>query len=202
MLERKYDQKLRIRTDGIKELEEKNHNRYEATPYEALDTLFQTYTLNRGDSVVDYGCGRGRAMFYMHHHFQVPVTGIEADDATFEEALKNKSSYFYDIAKDEPSINFEYGLAEMYEVKPMDNRFYFFNPFSLPIFKKAIYNILQSVNNNQRTVEVILYYPLPEFKHFLASNTPFECINKVNVPKIHGKHGMFAIYRYSGQVTI
>lgn len=201
MLERKYDQKLRIRTDGVRELDVKHHNRYEATPYEALDTFFRVYKLHENDRVVDFGCGRGRAMFYMHHHFQVPVTGIEADDLTFEEALQNKTSYLYGRSENEPSIQFEYGLAEMYEIKPDDNRFYFFNPFTLPIFKKVVYNILQSVNKKSRTVELILYYPLPEFNHFLQSNTPFELINQVKVPKIHGKYGKFAIYRYVGETN-
>jgi len=138
-------------------------------------------------------------MFYIHHHFNVPVTGVEADDETYDEALLNKKSYLYNQDQDLPPIHFEYGLAEMYEVKPGDNRFYFFNPFELPIFRKVVYNILQSVNEDPRTVELILYYPLPEFKHFLHSRTPFELINEFTVPKIHGKYGRFAIYRYNGE---
>lgn len=196
MLERKYDRKLQIRTTGVRELNIKHHNRCEATPYEALDVLFKSYTLKQGDHVVDFGCGRGRAMFYIHHYFQVPVTGIEADDETFEEALKNKESYMFGRSENEPPLEFEFGLAEMYEVKRSDNRFYFFNPFALPIFKKVIYNILTSVNKHPRTVELILYYPLSEFRHFLQSRTPFELINQITVPNIHGKHGKFAIFRY------
>jgi|SRR5699024_10921888 len=199
MLERKYDKKLSIRTDGIKELQEKNHNRVESTPYEALDVLCHHYSLKEGDQLVDYGCGRGRAMFYLHDRFNVGVTGIEADDATYDEALLNKRSYLYHKGEDTSSIHIEYGLAEMYEVQEADNRFYFFNPFELPIFRKVVYNILQSVNEHPRTVELIMYYPLPEFKHFLQSRTPFEVINEFTVPKIHGKYGRFAIYRYQGE---
>lgn len=199
MLERKYDEKLRIRTSGVKELKEKHHNRVEATPYEALEVLYRNYTLGEEDQVVDFGCGRGRAMFYIHHHFNVPVTGVEADDETFDEVLLNKKSYLYNRPDDEPPISIEYGLAEMYEIKPKDNRFYFFNPFELPIFRKVVYNILQSVNEHPRTVELILYYPLSEFKHFLSSRTPFELINQIPVPRIHGKYGKFAIYRYDGE---
>lgn len=199
MLERKYDQKLKVRTTGIKELEEKHHNRVEATPYEALDVLSRKYSFHEGDQIVDFGSGRGRVAFYLHHHFNVPVTGIEADDETYEEALLNKRSYFYNCKDQEISIEFEYGLAEMYEIKPEDNKFYFFNPFELPIFKKVVYNILQSVNTYPRTVELILYYPLPDFKHFLNSRTPFDLINQITVPKIHGKYGKFSIYRYDGK---
>ncbi|HLS36406.1 MAG TPA: SAM-dependent methyltransferase [Bacillota bacterium] len=198
MLERKYDQALRIRTSGVKELQEKHHNRVESTPYEALDVLTRKYTFHKDDQVVDFGCGRGRALFYIHHHFNVPITGIEADDETFDEILLNKKSYMYEREGATPPITLEYGLAEMYEIKKEDNKFYFFNPFELPIFRKVVYNILQSVNEHPRTVELILYYPLSEFKHFLQSRTPFELINQFDVPRIHGKYGKFAIYRYDG----
>lgn len=198
MLERKYDQKLNIRTSGIKELKEKNHNRVEPTPYEALEVLVRNYRLEEGDRLVDFGCGRGRVMFYLHDYFNVAITGVEADDQTIDEALLNRRSYLYHKENPAP-LKIEYGLAEMYEISPEDNRFYFFNPFELPIYKKVIYNILQSVNKHPRRVELIMYYPLPEFKHFLHSRTPFELIQEFPVPKIHGKYGRFAIYRYEAE---
>ena len=44
--------------------------------------------LDKSDSVVDFGCGRGRVAFYIHNRFHVPVTGIEANDKTYEEGFK------------------------------------------------------------------------------------------------------------------
>lgn len=197
MSERKYDRSLRIQTLGIRELEEANHNRYEATPYVALDKLVEEYKINETDKLVDFGCGRGRSMFYFHHHFHIPVTGIEADDKTFDEALDNKASYRHEAGHIEAPIYFEYGLAENYELNKEDNLFYFFNPFSLTIFKKIVENILQSVKAHPRTVDIIFYYPLNEFMQFLQKDTPFELITQINVPGIHGEHGKFAIYRTS-----
>src|SRR5690625_4393353 len=198
MNERKIDQTLNIRTNGIREQsddEAAHHNRYEATPYVALDELFKVYKIDKNDSLVDFGCGRGRTMFYIHHHFHIPVTGIEANDKTFEEALSNKSSYRHIAGHISAPINFQYGLAEDFEICEEDNLFYFFNPFSLNIFKKVVYNIMNSINKNNRTIDMILYYPLPEFKMFLKKNTSFEIINKIKVPKIHGKYGKFVVYR-------
>jgi len=200
MEERKYDHQLNIRTVGVREQsyhEAAHHNRYEATPYKALDELFKIYKISENDKLIDFGCGRGRTMFYVHHRFQIPVTGIEANDKTFEEALNNKKSYRYIARHIGAPINFLFGLAEDIEIHENDNLFYFFNPFSLKIFKKVVYNILGSVSKDQRTIEMILYYPLPEFKRFLKKNTPFEIINKIKVPGIHGKYGKFLIYRYS-----
>src|SRR5690625_795810 len=102
MNERKYDHELNISTVGIREQsqrEAKHHNRYEATPYAALDELFKVYKIDENHKLIDFGCGRGRTMFYIHHRFNIPVTGIEANDKTFEEALSNKTSYRY-VAED------------------------------------------------------------------------------------------------------
>ena len=67
------------------------YNRYEPTPYKALDALaeIQVSGINR---VVDFGSGRGRVAFYIHNRFQLPVTGIEANCQTYEEALENKAA--------------------------------------------------------------------------------------------------------------
>lgn len=175
---RRFDRKLGIKTVGLREWDgQRQYNRYEATPYEALERLFQVYRFRNDGRVVDFGCGRGRVAFLIHHRFQVQVVGIEAHDKTYEEALANKSSYRF-RAKDIPApIRLKYGLAEDYEIKPDDNRFYFFNPFSHKVFEKVMANIMASVKAVPRTVDVILYYPLPEYKRILGKHS-FQMINK------------------------
>lgn len=197
LAERKFDRNLQIRTGGLREWGESAHlyNRYEATPYAALEKLVQHYTFKPEDQVVDFGCGRGRVTFYIHHRFNIPVTGVEAHDKTFAEALTNKKMYRKKRQHLKAPITLEYALAEQYQVEKEDNCFYFFNPFSIKIFKQVISNILKSMKENGRTVELILYYPLPEFKEFLQTKTPFEMINKIKVKGDHGKYGKFVIYR-------
>ena len=56
---RKYDRELGIRTVGLREWgQDSPYNRYEATPYEALDALFRSYRFRLDQRVVDFGCGR------------------------------------------------------------------------------------------------------------------------------------------------
>lgn len=198
-LKRKFDQLLHVKTTGIREwrTNRSHYNRYEATPYAALEKLVQFYTFRPGDRVVDFGSGMGRVSFFIHYHFDVPVTGVENNELTYKEALYNKAVYQQKNKHLKAPIRFEYGLAENYEVKPEENVFYFFNPFSVRIFKKVIYNILASVRKNKRTVDLILYYPLPEFKQFLEQETPFQLINNIKAYPSHGKYGKFVIYRYS-----
>lgn len=199
LAERKFDQMLHIRTTGLREwrTQTDDYNRYEATPYAALEKLIQHYKFKHDDQVVDFGSGRGRVPFYIHHHFNIPVTGVEMNEMTYEEALYNKALYRQKNKRLKAPIRFEYGLAENYQVQPQDNVFYFFNPFSLTIFKQVVRNILLSVQKNKRTVDIIFYYPLPEFKKFLKKETPFKLINKIKAYSSHGKYGKFLIYRYS-----
>lgn len=198
MSERKQDQLLGIRTIGLREwADQADYNRYEATPYAALDALFQAYRFTENDQVVDFGCGRGRVAFYIHNRFRIPVTGIEANETTLEEALDNKYMYRRKAKQINATINFEYGLAQHYDIKPTDNCFYFFNPFSAEIFKKVVTNILHSVRKHERTIDIILYYPMPKFKQVLREHTAFHIINKIKVPRMLDHREKFIIYRYN-----
>lgn len=197
MREKKHDKLLGIRTVGIREWKDRktHYNRYEATPYKALKKFFKNYKVNPTDQLVDYGCGRGRVAFYIHNRFHIPVTGIEVNDLTFDEALDNKDSYMQKANHIQAPIKFEYGLAENYKVDKADNLFYFFNPFSVQIFRKVVNNILQSVSEHERTVDLILFYPVSEYKVFLKNKTPFTIISKIKFPGAIDKKDKFIIYR-------
>lgn len=196
--EKKYDKLLYIKTVGIREWLNRaiHYNRYEATPYAALDRLFEFYKFKKTDKVVDFGCGRGRVAFYIHNKFHIPVTGIEINDKTYGEALDNKLRYRQKAKHIKAPIKLKYGLAEQYEVKSTDNKFYFFNPFSVKIFRKVVNNILHSVEKEERPVDIILYYPMPEYKEFLKEETPFQLLNKIVVPEATDKKEKFLIYRF------
>ncbi|NLZ92657.1 MAG: SAM-dependent methyltransferase [Firmicutes bacterium] len=197
MGERKQDKVLGIRTVGIREWTNNiiHYNRYEATPYKALKVLAENYKFRDTDRVVDFGCGRGRVAFYLHNRFHLPVTGIEANDKTYEEALENKAIYRLKAKHIIAPIKFKYGLAQHYKIDKRDNCFYFFNPFSVQIFKKVVYNIMRSVEEYRRTVDLILYYPICEYKDFLNTSTPFTIINKIRVPGGSDIKEKFIIYR-------
>lgn len=197
MAERKYDKMLQIKTTGLREWRDQSvpYNRYEPTPYKALERLFEVYKLDKDDEVVDFGVGRGRVSFYIHHRFHIPVTGVEVNETTLEEALDNKASYRLKAKHIDAPVRLYYGLAEQYDIQHTDNCFYFFNPFSTKIFKKVVNNILLSVKENERTVDIILYYPLPAYKKFLCDKTPFRLMNKVKVPGAKDKFEKFLIYR-------
>jgi SAM-dependent methyltransferase len=193
-----YDELLNIETEGNQRGYNKSfhYHRYEPTPYPALEKLFAEYELNSSDHIVDFGCGKGRLNFYIHNLFHASVTGVEMNEKLYEEALENKANYLIK-AKNKGEIQFQCCLAEKYEINPLDNRFYFFNPFTIPIFWKIINNILVSVEKFKREVDVILYYPSEDYIYYLENNTSFELIKEIQLPGLYENNAneRFLIYR-------
>jgi SAM-dependent methyltransferase len=173
-----------------------HYYRYEATPYDHLDMFFEEYQFSSGDRLVDFGCGRGWVALYIHNRFQIPVKGVEVDRETYEQALKNRAVYLENHKHISAPVHFHYGAAEDYKVEPEENRFYFFNPFSVHVFKKVTANILESVREHRRSVDIILYYPTPEYERFLKHKTPFRLVKQVSIPETGDEYDKFLVYRY------
>lgn len=91
----------------------------------------------------------------------------------YKEALINKENYLEKHNKKQSKINFSCILAEEYKINKEDNKFYFFNPFSVQIFMKVLDNILESVYEYKRDIELILFYPSDDYIFFLENYTFF-----------------------------
>ncbi|GEN84741.1 methyltransferase [Sporosarcina luteola] len=202
MNEKEHDKLLQIKTAGTLELlsQSPHYNRYEATPYEALDALFKEYELGQEDGFIDFGCGKARVSFYVHHRFSSSVTGIEMNGQLYQDALENLVQYRRKRKQAGGAIRFERCFAEEYKIADSENRFYFFNPFSIQIFMKVVGNILLSVEREQRPVDVVLYYPTADYVQFMDNQTPFELWKEVKVDRLYAKNEneRFLVYRLGG----
>lgn len=200
-MHKNYDKILHIQTGNlsVRPDQSAHYNHYEATPYSILYSLFQAYEIKRSDSFVDYGSGKGRLLYYVHHHFGASVTGIEMNEKLHKDTLKNYQTYMKKRKKTANPIEINCCLAENYPIKSIDNRFYFFNPFSVQIFMKIIHNILRSVEENKRSVDIILYYPTSEYIQYLETKTPFQRYQEVRVPGLYEKNTneRFVMYRFT-----
>lgn len=199
MKEYYYDKLFNIKTGGDQEGFNKSlhYHRYEATPYSALEELFNNYGLNSSDQVVDFGCGKGRLNFYINHLFNATVVGVEMNEAYYQNAVENRINYLKKMNNGKGKIHFNCCLAEEYQINSLDNRFYFFNPFSLQIFRKVINNILISVEKSERDIELILYYPSEEYVYLLENYTTFDLKAEVILPHLyeHDPNERFLVYR-------
>lgn len=201
MDEQYFEKLLNIKTCGEQKIlnESLHYNRYEATSYFALETLFKEYKLDKLDSIIDFGCGKGRLNFYINYFFGTTVTGIEMNNYFLEEALNNKNNYLIKNKKSKSNINFLNCFAEKYNINQTDNKFYFFNPFSVQIFIKVITNILISLDESPRSVDLILYYPSEDYIYYLENNTAFNLTNEIKLPGLYNNDSrqIFSIYTLS-----
>ncbi|PDY48589.1 class I SAM-dependent methyltransferase [Bacillus pseudomycoides] len=198
MNEQYYDAVLNIKTVGEQKGFNKSlhYHRYEPTPYSALETLFNQYELSSSERVVDFGCGKGRLNFYIHHACGASAVGIEMNEMFYKEAMENLERYAKKSRNSKDKIQFQCCLAQEYEIDPRDNRFYFFNPFSVQVFMNVINNILLSVEEVEREIEIILYYPSEDYIFFLENQTAFELKEEVRLPGVYERNGneRFLIY--------
>lgn len=196
-----YENLLNINTCGEENWKDKfsHYHPYEATSYLALNKLFENYKVKENDYVVDFGCGKGRLIFYINYYFNANCCGIEMNKEFYKACLDNKSSYLNKNKKSKDKINFENNFAENYKISLNDNKFYFFNPFSLQIFIKVIDNILFSLEENLRSVELVLYYPSNDYIYYLENNTPFVIKDEIILDDLYVKDNneRFLIYKLS-----
>lgn len=184
MNDKQYDLLLNIRTEGIQRgfHDSLHYNRYEPTPYALLEQLFIHYPLSGNDRFVDYGCGKGRLNFYLHHLFGTETVGVEMDPQFYAEALDNRQAYEKKFHTAKGRIHFINCLAQEYPVHKKDNIFYFFNPFSVQIFIQVINMILRSVEESPREVQLMLFFPQLDYLDFLEYGTSFELQQEISLP--------------------
>ena len=196
-----YEKLLNIKTTGEQQgfYESHHYNRYEATSYLALESLFKEYTLNSSDNIIDFGCGKGRLAFYINYYYNSSVTGIEMNNNYYSICENNKKNYFKTFSKSKDKIKFLNIFAEEYNVLPTDNKFYFFNPFSLQLFIKVLNNILISVENYPRSIDLILYYPSDEYIDYLDNYTGLTLTQEIPVHNLYlvDKRQKFVIYSFN-----
>lgn len=205
MKEQYYEKLLNIKTAGEQKIfnESVHYNRYEPTAYSILETLATEYTFTAEDHIVDFGCGKGRLNFYLNHFWDSTVTGIEMNSFFYKQAIDNERDYMKKYKKKTSKNTFLNCLAEEYEIKPADNKFYFFNPFSIQIFIRVIGNILRSVEEQERTIDIILYYPSYDYRYFLANKTGFVLLHEIKLSSVgdHDPRHIFLVYRLDDRKT-
>jgi len=159
-----WERKLNICTiDRDDTKEDANHYPYEPTPYVVLERLADSGYIVCDNSVVDYGCGKGRVGFFLNHQLGCKVLGIDFDERMCALAWENRSTYGAD-----KGVEFECISAEKFEISDEDS-FYFFNPFSVTILQSVIGKIRKSYYENPREMKLFFYYPSDEYVSYLMT---------------------------------
>lgn len=165
MNEEKWDRLLQIRTSGRDDSHADQYRYpYEPTPYCVLERLADSGYLRKGNTLLDYGCGKGRVEFFLSWQTRCRSIGIEYDERIYEKAAENQKR-----AAAAGRVTFELANAEQFQVPEEADRIYFFNPFSLEILQKVISRIIASYYAAPREILLFFYYPSDEYISFLMT---------------------------------
>lgn len=165
MNEEQWDRLLRIRTSGRDDSHSDQYRYpYEPTPYPVLERLADSGYIRKGNTLLDYGCGKGRADFFLSWQTRCRSIGVEYDRRIYEKALENQKS-----AASSGRTAFEEADAEHFSVPENVDRIYFFNPFSIELLQKVMSRILESYYEIPREILLFFYYPSDEYVSFLMT---------------------------------
>ena len=165
MKEKEWEKLLRIKTTGRDDTRSDTFRYpYEPTSYEVLERLANTGIIGKNNTLLDYGCGKGRVSIFMAYQTKCKSIGIEYDERIYEKAMTNKET-----AVSSNKVIIELANAEKFEVLESVDKIYFFNPFSVEILQKVIAQILDSYYENIRTIQLFFYYPSDEYISYLMT---------------------------------
>lgn len=173
--ESSWDKLLQIKTIGRDETNaDQYHHPYEPTPYSVLERLTASGLIGSEDTVLDYGCGKGRVGFFLSYRTKAKVVGIEYDQRIYDSAMENRKNA---LSKAQP--DFVLTRAEEFEVPADVNRCYFFNPFTVEILHKVMARILESYYAHPREVFLLFYYPADEYMAYLMTVDELEFYDEI-----------------------
>ena len=173
--ENNWDKLLQIKTTGRDETNaDEYHHPYEPTPYNVLERLMGSGFFGKEDVVLDYGCGKGRVSFFLSYRAKAQTIGIEYDERIYNSARENRKTTISRVKPD-----FVLTRAEESEVPPEVNRCYFFNPFSVEIFRKVMARIIESYYEHPREMFLFFYYPSDEYISYLMTVDELEFYDEI-----------------------
>lgn len=173
--ENTWDKLLQIKTTGRDDSNADQYNYpYEPTPYSVLERLANSGLIRKKDVVLDYGCGKGRVDFFLSYQTRANTIGIEYDERIYQGAIANHKS-----AVSGGKTRFELANAETYVVPPEVNRCYFFNPFSVELFRKVMSRIMESYYECPREILLFFYYPSNEYVSYLMTADELEFYDEI-----------------------
>jgi len=180
-----WDKLLHIKTEDPDDSgADQYHYPYEPTPYSVLERLAGSDLIHKEDTVLDYGCGKGRVGFFLSYRTKARTIGIEYDDRIYQCALENRKT-----AVPRAKADFVPAKAEEYEIPQEVNRCYFFNPFSVEILHKVMARLMESYYETPREILLFFYYPSDEYIAYLMTVDELEFYDEIECDDLFESNG-------------
>lgn len=174
--EDKWDRLLQIRTTGRDDTGADQYRYpYEPTPYPVLERLANSGYIRKGNTLLDYGCGKGRVDFFLSWQLRCRTIGVEYDERIYDKAVENQKT-----AVSAERTTFKLTDAEHFAVPESVDRIYFFNPFSLELLRKVFGRILESWYGEPRKILFFFYYPSDEYISYLMTVDELDFLDEID----------------------
>ena len=141
-----------VSVDELKLDPNESHMYYASSP--ALKRVLKRLKITPSDQIVDIGCGKGRALYYMSKFPFKKIAGVDIS-AYLTNICKNNMEKL-NISNCE-IYNRDAGMFKEYD---SFNYIYFYNPFSKEILEKCLVNIEKSILRNPRKLVIIYHNPV------------------------------------------
>lgn len=180
--ELQWDKLLNIRTTGRDDSNsDVYHYPYEPTPYCVLERLANTGIIRKTNTLLDYGCGKGRVDFFLSYQTRCKAIGIEYDERIYKVCIANQKT-----SVSGNRTRFEHQNAEIYTVPCEVDRIYFFNPFSVELFRSVISRVIDSYYRNPREIYLLFYYPSDEYVAYLMTQDSLMFFDEIDCSDLFG----------------
>ena len=174
--EDKWDRLLQIRTTGRDDTGADQYRYpYEPTPYPVLERLANSGYTRKGNTLLDYGCGKGRVDFFLSWQLRCRTIGVEYDERIYDKAVENQKT-----AVSAGRTTFKLTDAEHFAVPESVDRIYFFNPFSVELLRKVLGRILESWYGAPRKILFFFYYPSDEYISYLMTVDELDFLDEID----------------------
>ena len=174
--EDKWDRLLQIWTTGRDDTGADQYRYpYEPTPYPVLERLANSGYTRKGNTLLDYGCGKGRVDFFLSWQLRCRTIGVEYDERIYDKAVENQKT-----AVSAGRTTFKLTDAEHFAVPESVDRIYFFNPFSLELLRKVFGRILESWYGAPRKILFFFYYPSDEYISYLMTVDELDFLDEID----------------------
>lgn len=141
-----------VSVDKLKLNPNESHMYYASSP--ALKRVLRQLKITALDQIIDIGCGKGRALYYMSKFPFEKIAGVDISPYLTDICKKNMEKL--NILNCE-IYNMDAGMFEEYD---SFNYVYFYNPFSDEILTKCLANIEKSLSRRPRKLIIIYHNPV------------------------------------------
>lgn len=197
--EDKWDRLLQIRTTGRDDTGADQYRYpYEPTPYPVLERLANSGYIRKGNTLLDYGCGKGRVDFFLSWQLRCRTIGVEYDERIYDKAVESQKT-----AVSAERTTFKLTDAEHFAVPESVDRIYFFNPFSLELLRKVFGRILESWYGAPRKILFFFYYPSDEYISYLMTVDELDFLDEIDCRDLFpgdDPHERIIIFACGGEV--